>query len=106
MFRFILNCVFVVKITTFLLQVTKKVVPLQPIPKVINRKYTDKMEKTKKSELKAQIAAIEVGHTAYFPIERFTVVRVYCTELGYKYGFIYKTHNNRNTRKIEVTRTA
>ena len=59
-----------------------------------------------KSELKAEIAAMEVGETRYFPIERYDVVRVYANEVGLKCDRNFKTHCNRELRKIEVTRTA
>ena len=58
------------------------------------------------SELKAELAAMSIGETRYFPIERFAVVRVYANEVGCKCDMTFTTRNNRLTRKIEVTRTA
>lgn len=58
------------------------------------------------SEIKASIAEMKVGQTKYFPIEKFAVVRVYANEVGLKCDMVFKTHTNRQTRKIEVTRTA
>lgn len=53
-----------------------------------------------------QIIAMEVGDTLAFPlVERgYTTIRSYASDLSFLYFRRYKTHKNRETRCVEITR--
>lgn len=49
---------------------------------------------------------MEVGDTLAFPlVERgYTTIRSYASDLSFLYFRRYKTHKNRDTRCVEITR--
>lgn len=60
----------------------------------------------KNNSTRQQIIAMEVGDTLAFPLDvrGYSTIRAYASDLSFLYFRRYKTHRNRDTRQVEITR--
>ena len=61
---------------------------------------------TKNNSVRGQIIAMEVGDTLAFPVDvkGYATVRAYASDLSFLYFRRYKTHRDRETRQVIITR--
>lgn len=60
-----------------------------------------------RGNISEKIRNMEVGKSLFFPPEKLGGIRVYCSNLSFQMGRIYKVHARRNEDKnvVEVIRT-